>query len=111
MASNNSPNATFKGEKRKRLVISDVAQKKQQKQCGSSSQFVSQAQQITSFIHPLPPLFPSEKGVCIPAPQNPSVHQSSLSPHPSTLTKGIESLDLVESLKLASSLLSKVKLF
>ncbi|KAK9195182.1 hypothetical protein WN943_003301 [Citrus x changshan-huyou] len=75
MASNNSPNATFKGEKRKRLMIPDVAKKKQHKQCGSSSQ------------------------------------SSSLSPHPSTLTKDIESLDPVESLKLASSLLSKNLVF
>ena len=111
MALNNSPNATFKGEKRKRLVILDVAQKKQQKQCGLSSQSVSQVQQVTSFIPPLPPHFPSEKGVCILAPQNPSVHQSSLSLHSSTLIKDIESIDPVESLKLTSSFLSKVQLF
>ena len=77
MASNNSPNATFKGEKRKRLVIPDVAQKKQQKQGGSSSQSVSQAQQITPLIPPLLPPLPSDKGTCIIAPQNPSVHQLS----------------------------------
>ena len=111
MASNNSPNATFKGEKRKRLVIPNVAQKKQQKQGGSSSQSVSQAQQITPLIPPLLPPLPSDKGTCIIAPQNPLVHQLSLSLHSSTLIKDIESLDPVESLKLASSLLSKVKLF
>ncbi|KAK9219939.1 hypothetical protein WN943_008586 [Citrus x changshan-huyou] len=103
MASNNSPNATFKGEKRKRLVIPNVAQKKQQKQGGSSSQSVSQAQQITPLIPPLLPPLPSDKGTCIIAPQNPLVHQLSSS----TLMKDIESLDPVESLKLASSLLSK----
>ena len=107
MASNNSPNATFKGEKRKRLVIPDVAQKKQQKQGGSSSQSVSQAQQITPLIPPLLPPLPSDKGTCIIAPQNPLVYQLSSS----TLMKDIESLDPVESLKLASSLLSKVKFF